>query len=169
MTKEVLLRISGIHMDTAEESVENEPIEIFTPASYYEKDGTHYLFYDEVEEGVDGSTKNRITLNAERVEFQKTGSSATHMIFEEKRKTNSVYETPFGQMIMGITSGKIDLHIEEESIDLNMNYSLDINNQALMDCSLSIHVIPRKSGHSPLLWHAGDGPAGNSRPGSAVS
>lgn len=54
MTQDVLLTISGLH-DMAfadpEENEENEPIEVITPASYYWKNGKHYILYDEVMEG----------------------------------------------------------------------------------------------------------------------
>lgn len=55
MTQDVLLTISGLH-DMAfadpEENEENEPIEVITPASYYWKNGKHYILYDEVMEGI---------------------------------------------------------------------------------------------------------------------
>ena len=57
MTQDVLLTISGLH-DMAfadpEENEENEPIEVITPASYYWKNGKHYILYDEVMEGIPG-------------------------------------------------------------------------------------------------------------------
>ena len=54
MTKEVLLTISGLHYETTglvdEDENENEPIEVITPATYYLKNGKHYVVYDEVVE-----------------------------------------------------------------------------------------------------------------------
>ena len=62
MTKEVLLTISGLHMDTVSDELdaENEPIEVITPATYYLKNGKHYVLYDELIEGMLGSIKNTI-------------------------------------------------------------------------------------------------------------
>ena len=56
MTKEVLLTISGLHYDTfpGEEYNESEPIEVITPATYYLKNGKHYVVYDEMVEGMPG-------------------------------------------------------------------------------------------------------------------
>ena len=55
MTKEVLLTISGLHFDTFSETPdeENVPIEVITPATYYLKNGKHYVLYDEMVEGKD--------------------------------------------------------------------------------------------------------------------
>ena len=68
MTQDVLLTISGLH-DMAfadpEENEENEPIEVITPASYYWKNGKHYILYDEVMEGIPGVVKNKIKITGE--------------------------------------------------------------------------------------------------------
>ena len=53
MTKDVLVSISGLHQDAISDlpDEENEPIEVVTPASYYCKNGKHYVIYDELMEG----------------------------------------------------------------------------------------------------------------------
>ena len=63
MTQDVLLTISGLHdmvFANPEENEENEPIEVITPASYYWKNGKHYILYDEVMEGIPGVVKNKM-------------------------------------------------------------------------------------------------------------
>ena len=63
MTKDVLISISGLHFEVGGESGEGEPVEIITPASYYLKNGKHYVLYDEVVEGVPGTVKNTIKIS----------------------------------------------------------------------------------------------------------
>ena len=51
MTKDVLVSISGMHEEivavTPEvEDDENEAIEVVTPATYYLKNGKHYIVYE---------------------------------------------------------------------------------------------------------------------------
>ena len=53
MTKDVLVSISGMHEEIVEvtpevEEDENEAIEVVTPATYYLKNGKHYIVYEEV-------------------------------------------------------------------------------------------------------------------------
>ena len=48
MTKEVMLRISGVHFPDGQE--EKEEMELITSGSYFEKDGRRYIKYDEVQE-----------------------------------------------------------------------------------------------------------------------
>ena len=50
MTKDVLVSISGMHEEivavTPEVEDENEAIEVVTPATYYLKNGKHYIVYE---------------------------------------------------------------------------------------------------------------------------
>ena len=61
MTKDVLVSISGMHMDVISgmTDAENEPIEVVTPASYYLRNGKHYVIYEEVMEGMPGTIKTK--------------------------------------------------------------------------------------------------------------
>ena len=58
MTKDVLVSISGLHLDMVENisEEESEAIEVVTPANYYCKNGKHYILYDEVTDGISGVT-----------------------------------------------------------------------------------------------------------------
>ena len=52
MTKEVLVRIAGLHFDLKEngetdlQETEDEKIEIVVPGQYFLKNGTHYILYE---------------------------------------------------------------------------------------------------------------------------
>ena len=57
MTQDVLLTISDCmiwHLQIRKKMKRIEPIEVITPASYYWKNGKHYILYDEVMEGIPG-------------------------------------------------------------------------------------------------------------------
>ena len=68
MTKDVLVSISGKHIDIMEDPTRgyetgDDSIEVVTPANYYCKNGKHYIIYDEVLEGMAGSIRNKIKIN----------------------------------------------------------------------------------------------------------
>ena len=65
MTKEVLINITGIHTDMIERGEEDEPVAVITPANYFQKNGKHYILYDEVAEGMPGVTKNKIKISGD--------------------------------------------------------------------------------------------------------
>ena len=64
MTRDVIVRISGLHQDAMEDlpDEENVPIEVMSPGSYYWRNGKHYVIYDEVTEGIPGVTQNEIKI-----------------------------------------------------------------------------------------------------------
>ena len=99
MTKDVLVSISGHHIDIMAEPEDQvkalesgqDAIEVVTPASYYCRGGKHYILYDEVMEGMPGTIKNRIKITGtDSVEIVKSGLSSSHMIFEKNRKKSDL-------------------------------------------------------------------------------
>ena len=147
MTQDVLLTISGLH-DMAfvgpEENEENEPIEVITPASYYWKNGKHYILYDEVMEGIPGVVKNKIKITGEdSMEIMKSGITNAHMVFEKNQMNVTYYDTPYGKLHVGIHTRKLDVNVEEERIDIAVEYGLDVNHEATADCRIAMSIRPK--------------------------
>lgn len=147
MTKDVLLSISGLHYDMTgipdEEGEEagDGPIEVITPASYYFKNGKHYILYDEVVEGVPGTIKNKIKItDSHMLEIMKSGLANTHMTFEKDKINMTQYETPYGELLVGIHTRELKLQETEERIDVNILYELDVNGDKVADCSITMQV-----------------------------
>ena len=145
MTKEVLLTISGLHYKTTglvdEDENENEPIEVITPATYYLKNGKHYVVYDEVVEGMPGSIKNKIRVDEEgKLEIMKSGISNTHMVFEKDKINMTQYNTPYGELMVGTHTKEMKVDVTEENIDIHVNYALDINSEMVADCNIAINI-----------------------------
>ncbi len=142
MTRDVLLSISGMQIDLLREGTEeNEPIEIITPANYFCKNGKHYIIYDEVTEGMPGVTKNKIKIVDENsVEILKSGNVNAHMIFQKEKDSMTYYNTPYGQMLVGIHTRDIGLEVTDNHIRVHVNYGLDINHEPLADCEVKMNV-----------------------------
>ncbi|MBA4701692.1 MAG: DUF1934 domain-containing protein [Ruminococcus sp.] len=148
MTKDVLVSISGLHMDTLSGMLngDDEAIEVLTPGNYYCKNGKHYVIYDEVMEGMHGTIKNRIKITGtDSVEIMKTGLSNTHMVFERNKKNITYYQTPFGQMLIGVKTRNMEINVTEENIDVSVDYELDINYEPLADCKIKMEIYAKGS------------------------
>lgn len=146
MTKEVLINISGLQVDVNEMERQDEPIETINAGNYFFKNGKHYLLFEEVSEGISGVTKTQIKINGqESLEVLKRGGSNTHMIFDTKRKHRSYYETPYGQLNLGIFTRKIEVDEKEENINIKVEYALDVNYEPLAECTIRINVKPKGS------------------------
>ena len=148
MTKDGLVSISGMHMDVVSGMTDpdNEPIEVVTPASYYCKNGKHYVIYDEVVEGMTGTIKNKIKITGtDSVEIMKTGISNAHMVFEKNKKNLTYYQTPYGQMLVGVNTRNMEIKVTDDNIGVSVDYELDINHEPLADCKIKMEIYSKGS------------------------
>lgn len=148
MTKDVLVSISGMHMDVISglTDAESEAIEVVTPASYYCRNGKHYVIYDEVMEGTTGTIKNKIKISGtDSVEIMKTGVSNAHMIFEKNKKNLTYYQTPYGQMLVGVNTRNMEVNVTDDNIGVCVDYELDINHEPLADCKIKMEIYSKGS------------------------
>ena len=116
------------------------PVEVVTAGEYYQKNGKHYLFYEEAVEGSREHIENRLKIGEGSLEVTKKGLIRTHMVFEKGRKTKTSYETPFGGIEMEFATSKVLLQESEESMDLQVCYSMEMDNVFLADCSIRVNV-----------------------------
>lgn len=148
MTKDVIIAISGFQESVINGQPEemDEDIEVIMPATYYFKNGKHYILYDEVVEGVPEDIKNRLKITGDhQVEMLKTGATNTHMVFERYRHTQTQYATPFGQMLVSIYTTQMDIKVEENEINVVIKYKLDIEHEPYADCIIKINVFAKDS------------------------
>lgn len=142
MTKEVLISIAGLHADMNEmENEEHEPIEVLSPGTYFFKDNKHYIFFEEVAEGIPGVTKTQIRIKGtEKVEVIKKGALGMNMVYEKNKKNSAYYETPYGSINMGIFTKDIIVNEEEDNINIRVDYVLDVDYEPIADCKIRINV-----------------------------
>lgn len=142
MTKEVLISISGLQLEIDED----EAVEVISVGEYYKKNEKHYLRYEDMAmdcEGIDNINKNTIKISDSQVDIIKKGASNTHMIFEKNKKNVTYYSTPFGELLIGIYTTKLDIIEAEEEILVKLEYALDVNSNHVSDCDITIKVTPR--------------------------
>ena len=138
MTKDVLVTISGLQiMSMAEDS---EPVEVITAGDYYKKNNKHYVIYDEVTEGFDGTTKNIIKLQEDCVDITKRGITNVHMVFEKNKKNITCYQTPFGNLMLGIDTKNISIKEDDHDISVNVEYALQLNYEHIADCTVKMAI-----------------------------
>ena len=140
MTKDVLVKISGLQFA---EDQDNGPVEIITTGNYYKKNGKHYILYDEVQEGFDGVTKSVIKVNDDFLDVNKKGVTNVHMMFEKNKKNMSYYNTPFGNLLVGINATDVKVNETEDNIDIKVDYQLEVNYEHLAECSISMNLMSK--------------------------
>lgn len=138
MTKDVLLTMQGLQFDQREEDADK--IETMTVGNYYKKNDKHYVLYEEVTEGFSETTKNRLKFNDHTLEMTRSGLVNVHMVFQENQKNLTSYNTPFGHLLIGIDTKKIKITEEEERIQIDVDYSLDVNYEFLAECHIKVEI-----------------------------
>ena len=74
------------------------------------------------------------------VEIMKSGIANTHMTFEKDKIHMTQYETPYGELLVGVHTRYMDLKETEHQIDVNLGYELDVNGDKVADCNITMHV-----------------------------
>ena len=149
MTKEVLLTLQGLQFDQREEDADK--IEMVTVGDYFKKNDRHYVVYEEVTEGFEQPTKNRLKFSDHMVELTRNGLVNVHMVFQENKKNMSNYNTPFGQILVGIDTKRINIEEKENNIVVDVDYALDINYEFLSDCHIKIDIRSKENSGFTLL------------------
>ena len=135
MKKNVVITVRGLQRQVDED----EPVEVISAGTYLRKDDTHYLSYEEADE--DGKiTKNRIKITPSSIEMTKQGGITTQMIFVKGQKHFACYETPFGELTLGMTTKHICITVEEQQLSAELRYDLEVNGAHVSECELDIHV-----------------------------
>lgn len=145
MTKEVIITICGLQNGP---ETDGEPIEMIVAGEYFYKNNKHYILYDEVMEGEERVTKNRIKISNGQMELNKNGVVNVNMVFEENVKNITQYYTPYGSLTMGIDGKKVEIKESEHEIDISVEYGMEMNQEFVADCNISINI--KSKGITPI-------------------
>ena len=52
----------------------------------------------------------------------KSGITNAHMVFEKNQMNVTYYDTPYGQLHVGIHTRKLDVDVDDERIDIAVEY-----------------------------------------------
>ena len=143
MNKDVLIHVRGLQMMETDDA--QEPIEIVVPGRYYFRNGSHYLRYEEMLDDTAETTVNYIKMSPNGVEVRKQGQVNVHMVFEEGKKNKTFYNTPYGTLQMGISATGLELKESEDGIQMKVDYALDMNEEHVADCYLTVQAQSKDS------------------------
>lgn len=123
--KNMLLTFSSITEDLQDEK---DNIEFVTPAELTMKNNKYYITFDELQNFQDSiKTKTTLKIENEKVTLLRYGSNSTQFIFEQGKKHNGHYETPYGAFTVGIFSDNLSVNINENGGNLSVSYGIYFN------------------------------------------
>ena len=88
-------------------------------------------------------TVNYIKISQKGMEVCKKGVVNVHMVFEQGKKNMTYYTTPYGTIEMGIAATNMNLEENDGSLDMKVDYALDMNQEHVADCYLAIKAQPK--------------------------
>ena len=118
MNREVELVLSGLHASGQEQ--ESEAVETVQPAQYFKRNDSHYLLYEEKMDEDQAPCRSRIKFRDHLLELTRQGTAEMHMIFEENKRHMIPYNTPYGQLMLGIETGRVLVEEQEDQIHVTV-------------------------------------------------
>ncbi|MCM1252743.1 MAG: DUF1934 domain-containing protein [Clostridium sp.] len=129
MTKEVWLSIKGTQFQNGEEM--EDDIRTMVSGAYYEKGESRYVVYEENIEGAPKPVMSKLKFGEHFLELSRNGSLCMRMIFEENKKHMTEYHTPYGDILLGVDTEKINMINKDDEITIEVDYRLEQNNEYL--------------------------------------
>ena len=141
MTKDIIVTISGLHETDGDTDA---PIETMTPGQYYLKNGKHYVVFDEVMEGLEGSVKSTIKFTEDQVELIRNGAASTRMVFQPGHENMVIYQTPMGPLSISLYTEELRAQIGEDHMKLEIEYSLKTEGVVVSESTVNIEICPKE-------------------------
>lgn len=139
MTKDVKIIVLG-HHDNGDGDVGT--IRTTSVGQYFEKGDSHYLLYEEIPEGFDKPVNNRIKYKEGYVELVKTGLVRSRMVFELGKTIMTNYNTPYGEVLMGVNTKSIHITQWEDMIRIEVDYCLEVDERQMSKSKITIKIKP---------------------------
>ncbi len=138
MNREVELVLSGLH--ASGQDAEGDAVETAQPAQYFKRNDSHYLLYEERMDEGETLCKSRIKFRDHLLELTRQGAVEMHMIFEENKRHTVPYNTPYGQLLLGIETRRVLVEEQEDQIRVTVEYALDHEGEPISESCLKLHI-----------------------------
>lgn len=135
--KEAVITVRGIQ-DYGEE--EENTVELVTEGFYgYQEDYIKITYMETELTGLEG-TMTTFEVRPSGVIISRQGVLTSQLIFEEKKRYSSVYQTPLGSAMIGIDTQKIYNSLDAHGGELQIYYVADFNHTIVGKNSFHITV-----------------------------
>lgn len=139
--KKVMISIQGSQFDP---DGEQSGIEFVTDGVFHFENGEGGFSYMESElTGMEG-TKTSFTISPLGVIMTREGSLNSRMVFEEGKKHNFLYETPFGSTTMGVNTKLVNVELDEHGGNMEIDYVVDFQHSVVGHNMFKINVREQK-------------------------
>ena len=145
----VFIKIKGLYTGTMEEGFQSDgenidEIEVINVGTYSVVNGKEYIRYEEVYDDSQERSSSIIKIDGDSVEVTKKGVVSTKMRFTMGSKNMTYYQTPYGNMSLGIITKSLEIERTEDTISIYLVYGMEVNCEHLSDCDMQITITTRE-------------------------
>ena len=133
--KEAIIKITDRHIQEGEEL----SAELTTSGTLEFRPDGFTVTYVETDEELKGCTTVLNYRNGAIV-MTRTGKYNTELIIEKDRRHTCFYQTPFGELMMGVYTKNIFTDMTESGGSLRFSYTIDFNNDLASENDLDVSV-----------------------------
>ena len=137
--KQVLVSITGW---TREDDAPEDAMRLLTTGTLTGEEDAWRIDYTETQPD-DESHDVTLTMGKGVVTMQRTGPFGTSMVFEQGRRFEGSYRTPYGDLDMGVFATHVKYRVQEGPVgEVNLTYQLDLQGQFAAVHELRIRFCP---------------------------
>ena len=138
--KNAIINITDRHVQDGEEYV----CELTTSGSFMLTAEGCVVNYSETDEELSDCVTSLNVEGSQKISMTRTGKFNTEMIIEKDRRHTCYYETPYGELMMGIYAKSIFNDVAENGGTLRFSYTIDFNNTLASENELTVAVTPKE-------------------------
>lgn len=140
MKKNVIMYIHSTitSYNEAGAQADTESMEQTLPATYYEKGDAHYIFYKETDSETGQITSCRLEISGKKMLITRQGNTSSQMELDVGRTTSSHYQTPFGALLLEVSTDTMQLNLAKDCLKLQASYSLSTNGTLMSKHTLQV-------------------------------
>jgi uncharacterized beta-barrel protein YwiB (DUF1934 family) len=120
---------------------EADVIEIMSPAEFtVTKNGGYKIKYSETElAGYEGA-KTEMLIKDDKAQIKRTGISRMCLRLDLLKKHYTVYQTPYGELSLGVVTHSIDNRLTENGGEVTIKYSLEMDAKPFTDNEIQMII-----------------------------
>ena len=150
MEKPVIISIRGVQTSVPGE--EEDVMELVTQGVLTGDEGDGFtLRYRESElTGLEGTTTT-FRIGKDRITLSREGTLNSEMVFQEGQRHVSLYETPYGGLMLGVNTRTARADMGNAGGNLEIRYALEVDNERIGENFFEIHVAEPGPGSAARL------------------
>lgn len=141
MTKDVIISIRGMQDYQGSDS---DQVELMTEGTLSREAQGWRLSYRESElTGLEGTTTT-FQVEGKRVTLERTGAVCSQMVFEERLRHFSLYDTPYGAMEVAVAATRVHHSLSDAGGEIEVSYLIELDHAVAGENSFRVTVRPRE-------------------------